>query len=80
MLVFVTALGFVQQIWEFRQILFYAARTFKNSEWFAYACTCCVDGGGLVAKSCPTLGTPMGCIALQASLPMGFPRQESWSG
>ena len=37
------------------------------------------DGGGLVAKSCTTLLTPR-TIALQASLPMGFPRQENWSG
>ena len=30
-------------------------------------------GGGLVAKSCPT-------VALQALLSVGFPRQEYWSG
>ena len=36
-------------------------------------------GGGLVAKSCPTLVTPW-TIAHQAPLSMGFSRQEYWSG
>ena len=36
-------------------------------------------GGGLVAKSCPTLATPW-TVALQAPLSMGFLRQEYWSG
>ena len=36
-------------------------------------------GGGLVAKSCPTLVTPW-TVALQASLSMGFSRQEYWNG
>ena len=36
-------------------------------------------GGGLVAQSCPTLDTPW-TIACQASLSMGFSRQEYWSG
>ena len=36
-------------------------------------------GGGLVAKSCPTLATPR-TVDSQAPLPMGFPRQEYWSG
>ena len=35
--------------------------------------------GGLVAKSCPTLATPW-TVACQTSLPMGFSRQEYWSG
>ena len=35
--------------------------------------------GGLVIKSCPTLGTPW-IVARQAPLSMGFPRQEHWSG
>ena len=35
--------------------------------------------GGLVAKSCPTLETPW-TVALQASLLVGFSRQEYWSG
>ena len=37
-------------------------------------------GCGLVAKSCPTLCDPMDCVAHQAPLPMGFSRQEYWSG
>ena len=36
-------------------------------------------GGGLVAKSCPTLATPW-AVACQTSLSMGFSRQEYWSG
>ena len=36
-------------------------------------------GGGLVAKSCLTLVTPW-TVARQASLSMGFSRQEYWSG
>ena len=40
--------------------------------WYIY-CGC------LVAKSCLTLVTP-GTVAHQASLSMGFPRQEYWSG
>ena len=36
-------------------------------------------GGGLVARSCPALGTPW-TVAHQAPLSMGFPRQEYWSG
>ena len=39
----------------------------------------CLDGGGLVTQSCSTLVTPW-TIAYQASLSMGFPRQEYWSG
>ena len=35
-------------------------------------------GGGLVAKSCPTLATPW-IVACQAPLSMGFSRQEHWS-
>ena len=38
-----------------------------------------LGGGGLVAKSCPTLGTPL-TVACQAPLSMGFSRQEYWSG
>ena len=37
------------------------------------------DGGGLVAKSCPTLVTPW-TIAWQTLLSMGFSRQEYWRG
>ena len=35
---------------------------------------CCV-----ISKSCLTLATPL-TIAHQVPLPMGFPRQEYWSG
>ena len=38
-----------------------------------------IDGGGLVAKSCPTLAPPW-TVACQAPLSMGFSRQEYWSG
>ena len=38
-----------------------------------------MDGGGLVAKSCPTLATPK-TVACQAPLSTGFSRQEYWSG
>ena len=41
--------------------------------------TPCSGGGGLVAKSCPTLATPW-IVACQAPLSMGFSRQEYWSG
>ena len=34
----------------------------------------------LVTKSCPTLCDPMDCVAFQAPLPMGFSKQEYWSG
>ena len=36
-------------------------------------------GGGLVTKSCLTLSTPW-TVAFQSPLPMGFLRQEYWSG
>ena len=36
-------------------------------------------GGGLVAKSRPTLATPW-TVACQVPLSMGFSRQEYWSG
>ena len=36
-------------------------------------------GGNLVSKSCLTLATPR-IVACQASLSMGFSRQEYWSG
>ena len=38
-----------------------------------------LGGVGLVAKLCPMLSTPW-TVAHQAPLPMGFPRQEYWSG
>ena len=37
------------------------------------------DGSGLVAKSCLNLVTPW-TVACQAPLPVGFSRQEYWSG
>ena len=40
---------------------------------------CLHNGGGLVAKLCPTLMTPW-TVAHQAPLSMGFSRQECWSG
>ena len=36
-------------------------------------------GGALVAKSCPTLAIPW-IVIWQASLSMGFSREEYWSG
>ena len=38
-----------------------------------------MHGGGLVAKSCPTLATPW-TVAHQAPLFLGFSSQEYWSG
>ena len=43
-----------------------------------YFCSGLRGGGGLVAKSCPTLVTPW-TLARQAFLSMGFSRQEHWS-
>ena len=37
------------------------------------------DGGGLVAKSCPTLAIPW-IVPTRPPLSMGFSRQEYWSG
>ena len=40
----------------------------------------CAHGcNGLVSKSCLTLATPW-TVACQASLSMGFPREEYWRG
>ena len=36
-------------------------------------------GGGLVAKSCPTLVTPW-TVACPTPLSMGFSKQECWNG
>jgi len=36
-------------------------------------------GGGLVAKSCPTLATPW-TVTFQVPLSMGFSSQEYWRG
>ena len=43
------------------------------------ASTGAAGGGGLVAKSCPTLSTPW-TVAHQTPLSMGFSRQEYGSG
>ena len=45
---------------------------------YAYVCIY-VYGGGLVAKSCPTLVISW-TVVCQAPLSMGFSRQEYWSG
>ena len=45
---------------------------------YIYVCIC-GDGGDLIAKLCPTLGTPW-AIAYQSPLSLGFPRQEHWNG
>ena len=50
----------------------------KMSSWKAHS-KCLKLYGGLVAKSCLTLGTSW-TVALQAPLSMGSSRQEYWSG
>ena len=40
---------------------------------------CTIGGVGLIAKSCSTFATSW-TVALQASLSIGCPRQEYWSG
>ena len=49
--------------------------TLNKYPTFASLCHCCC----LVAKTCLTLASPW-TVAHQASLSMGFPRQEHWSG
>ena len=44
-----------------------------------FSLNCSGGGGGLFAKSCPTLAIPW-TVAHQAPLSMGFSRQEYWSG
>ena len=41
--------------------------------------TLLITGGGLVARSCPSLATTQ-TVTHQAILSMGFSRQEYWSG
>ena len=48
-------------------------------QWVAKSQTRPKQLGGLVAKSCPTLVTPL-TVTCQAPLSMGFSRQEYWSG
>ena len=44
-----------------------------------FSCICLSGGGGLVAKSCPTLCDPMDC-SRQATLSMRVSKQGYWSG
>ena len=56
------------------------AKTLKNGTKFCHPTW---PGNGVCAKRlqlCPPLPGPMGCIAYQAPLSMGFSRQEYWSG
>ena len=52
---------------------------------YQFSCPLClitqtrIFGGGLVAKWCPTLETPL-TVACQVPLFLGFSRQEYWSG
>ena len=54
----------------------------RNRRWFSRCFLGLLSysgkGGGLVPKSCLTFCDPMDCS--QAPLPVGFPRQEYWSG
>ena len=68
----------------FSSIWCYLCFNFGHSNWCVVVSHCCFNfyfpdylgcGGGLVAKSCPTLAMPY-----QAPLSMGFSRQEYWSG
>ena len=56
-----------------RQIHSEVEKCFQRTECLYYYYCC------LVAKSCPILATPW-TAACQAPLPMGFSRQEYWSG
>ena len=51
--------------------------TFSESQLTEKMADC--GGGGLVAKSCPTLVTER-TVACQTPLSVGFFRQEYWSG
>ena len=58
-------------------------KKYKNCKYKKYKQQiCCIilhtNGGGLVAKLCPTLVTPW-TVSCQAPLSMGFSRQEYWS-
>ena len=57
----------------------YLCHLFLLFDEFSYLIFTLQFGGGLVAKSCPTLATPW-TVARQAPLSMGFPRQEYWNG
>ena len=68
----VPVLGHVSLPWDSR----HGSRNGAASSAFVESST---QGGGLVAKSCPTLVTPW-TVAHQAPPSMGFSRQEYWSG
>ena len=55
-------------------MLKYIILTIKNSSWLTE--NYLENGGGLVAKSWPTLAAPRAV----APLSVGFPKQEYWSG
>ena len=57
-------------IFSFKNLIYFLL----NDQFFKF-----YGGGGLVAKSCPTLVIPW-TIAHQVPLSMGFPRQKPWSG
>ena len=57
----------VEVIMSYNNVNWSGCHRVKNATVYMY--------GGLVAKSCPTLGTPW-TVAHQAPLSMGFPRQE----
>ena len=51
----------------------------RTLEWVAISQCMKVKSESEVTQLCPTLRDPMDC-SLQAPLPMGFSRQEYWSG
>ena len=57
----------------------YLCHLFLLFDEFSYLIFTLQFGGGLVAKSCPTLATPW-TVARQAPLSMGLSRQEYWRG
>ena len=67
-----------------RGIFFLNMEIEKKVAGCSFKQTCCIYNicwwfGGLVTKSYPTLATPW-TVVCQASLSMGFSRQEYWSG
>ena len=64
----------------FSQILFQTIRHWPKVSFLLIFFRCLAySSGDLVAKSCLTLATPW-TVGCQAPLPMGFSRQEYWSG
>ena len=89
-LIIVVCVCNLASIYYFNQFLLMYIWTFKNSIVLKCLITASVyvilqcltfsgGGGGLVAKTCPTLVTPQ-TVARLASLTLGFSRQEYWSG